>query len=185
MSIITYPSVLARARCYRACDRRYPFLWASADQPPGRWHDSGEGPCHYLATTAKGAWAEILRHEEITELEDLLDLELSLWDVETPQPTEIPRLDHDTLTGDKTSYPACRAEARRLRANAAIGLRTPSAAALSGQAERYTVDTSGSYSVGTMPTETLVLFGLPSDLVGMPLAEGHPEPTILDDVRHF
>jgi RES domain-containing protein len=185
MSTTGAPSALARVRCYRACDRRYPFLWDNSDQPPGRWHDAGEGPCHYLATTAKGAWAEILRHEHITELEDLLDVELSLWEVDMPQPTEVPILDEDILTGNETSYAACRDEARRLRAEGAIGLRAPSAAVLSGQAERYGVDTTGAHEVGRSPTETMVVFGTPNALVGMPAAEGHPEPTILRDIRHL
>jgi hypothetical protein len=56
---------------------------------------------------------------------------------------------------------------------------------LSGQAERYGVDSTGAHQVGTTPSETMVLFGTPSDLVGMPAAEGHPEPTILRDIRHL
>jgi hypothetical protein len=185
MSTIRGPRAAERVPCYRVCDRRYPFLWAGSDQPPGRWYDTGEGPCHYLATAAKGAWAEILRHEQITQLVDLLDVDLSVWDVDTPQPTEAPLLDEDTLTGDETSYSACRNEARRLRANGAIRLRVRSAAVLSGQAERYGIDSAGTREVGTSPTETMVLFGTPNDLVGMPAAEGHPEPTILRDVRNL
>ena len=113
----------ARVTCYRVCDRRYPFLWASQDQPPGRWHGAGEGPVHYLATSAKGAWAEVLRHEHITDLDDLVDLELSLWAVAVPEPADVPQLADDTLLGDETSYPDCQAEARRLRAHGATGLR--------------------------------------------------------------
>jgi hypothetical protein len=58
-------------------------------------------------------------------------------------------------------------------------------AVLSGQAERYGVDTIGAHEVGSSPTETMVVFGTPNALVGMPAAEGHPEPTILRDIRHL
>ncbi len=185
MSLVEQQAGAPRADLYRVCDRRFPFLWAVPDQPPARWHDAGEGPCHYLATTPKGAWAEVVRHEHITELDDLLDLELSLWLVEAHAPAAAPALPHDVLTGDETSYPACRAEAQRLRAAGAVGLRAPSAAVVSGQAERFGVDASGAYVVERVTTGTVALFGAPSDLVGMPLAEGHPDPSMLGDVRYL
>ncbi len=185
MSLVDDQAGAPRADLFRVCDRRFPFLWAVPDQPPARWHDAGQGPCHYLATTAKGAWAEVVRHEHITELDDLLDLELSLWSVEAPAPAVAPALPHDVLTGNETFYPACRAEARRLRAAGAIGLRAPSAAVVSGQAEQFGVDTSGACVVGTAATETVVLFGPPHGLGGMPLAEGHPDPSVLGDVRYL
>ena len=174
-----------RVHCYRVCDRRYPFLWVTADQPPGRWHGAGEGPCHYLATTAKGAWAEIVRHEQIAEVQDLLDLDLSLWDIDAPQPRQGSRLEVATLTGNQATYRACRKEALRLRGDGAVGLVAPSAAVLSGLAEQHSVDQNGSHVVGVVPTETMVLFGAPVDLIGMSAGEGHPDPTVLADVRYF
>ncbi len=36
---------------YRHADPRFPFLWESNAQPPGRWHGIGEGPVQYLADT--------------------------------------------------------------------------------------------------------------------------------------
>ena len=169
--------------CYRACDNRFPFLWFGTPQPPGRWHDTGEGPCHYLATTSKGAWAEVIRHEGIDRVDDLLDLERSLWEVAAPLPDTEPELDEDTLTGDESTYPACRAEARRLRSLGHVALRTKSAALISGMAELYGVDADGQMTTGVVKIETVVLFGSPVGLVGMPDAEGHPDPTILEDVR--
>jgi len=179
-----------RVTCYRVCDRRYPFLWATSDQPPGRWHGAGEGPVHYLATSAKGAWAELLRHEHITELDDLFDLEVSLWVVGALEPDGVPQLADDILRGDESSYPDCQAEARQLRANGATGLRAPSAALSSGRAEAYAVDAAGTYQVDAVPTWVFVLFGVHADAAmvgpaGMPAAEGHPEPGILGDIRHL
>ena len=169
--------------CYRVADRRYPFVWVTADQPPGRWHAAGEGPCHYLASSAKGAWAEVIRHEEIVDVDDVLDLDLSLWGVETPRPTEEPRLAHSTLTGDRGTYPACQEDGRRLRADGVGGLVAPTAAVLSGVAEQQSVGRDGSFVVTLVPTETVVWFGAPHTLVAMPAAEGHPDPGVLSDVR--
>jgi len=174
-----------RVRSFRVCDRRYPFLWATSDQPPGRWHDAGEGPCHYLSTTAKAAWAEIVRHEEIRNEEDLEDLCLTLWEVDVPDVFVAPSLGLNTLTGGEASYALCRAEARRLRAGGVLGVKATSAALLSGKAEQFACSARGSYITREIPSESLTLFGPSEDVVTMPDAEGHPEPTLLDDVRYL
>jgi len=178
-----------RRAYFRACDVRFPFLWTTADQPAARWHDEGEGPVAYLSTSAQGAWAEFLRHEGIMTREDLADIERALWGVEGPVALDTPNLDRATLTGDPTTYPACRNEARRLRANGSQGLLAPSAALRSQMSERFQVDRRGVYRVEVEPTRTAVMFpdshGSFSNLIGTPLAEGHPEPRMLGDVRHF
>ena len=56
---------------FRRASAPSPFLWETAEQPPGRWHGEGEGPAQYFADTPDGAWAEFLRHENITDPEDL------------------------------------------------------------------------------------------------------------------
>lgn len=67
---------------FRHADPRLPFLWERAEQAPARWHGEGEGPVQYLADTAYGAWAELVRHEEIEEPEDLQHLRRAIWAVE-------------------------------------------------------------------------------------------------------
>jgi len=52
---------------YRHTDPRFPFLWESGGQPAGRWNAEGEGPVNTFADRPEGAWAELLRHEEITD----------------------------------------------------------------------------------------------------------------------
>ncbi len=69
---------------FRHCDTRWPFLWQSANQPPGRWHGDGEGPVQHLSDTPDGAWAEFLRHEEISEAADLAGIERDLWAIDVP-----------------------------------------------------------------------------------------------------
>ena len=64
---------------FRHADPRFPFLWETASQPSGRWHAAGQGPAHYLADTPFGAWAELLRHEEITDTADLAGVRRAIF----------------------------------------------------------------------------------------------------------
>jgi hypothetical protein len=170
------------ATLFRVCDARFPFLWTSVDQPAARWHDLGEGPCHYLATTAKGAWAEVIRHEAIAEPDDLEDLQRALWAAEAPRPSATPDLRADVMTGDESTYAECRAAAREVRAAGGRGIVAPSAALLSASAERVTLEASGLLTEDTCPSQVVVLFA-PVKVIGTPLAEGRCSPDVLKDVR--
>lgn len=82
---------------FRQADPRYPFLWSDASQPAARWHGDGEGPAHYFADTPDGAWAELLRHEEIHDPADVATFRRALWAVElgdepvsAPSPALVP-----------------------------------------------------------------------------------------------
>src|SRR6187401_1706816 len=102
---------------YRHVDPRYPFLWESAAQPAGRWHGRGEGPVNYFADTPDGAWAEFLRHEEISDPADLIGVRRSIWMIDlgrvrsSPDTMDGTRLSKGVLTGGLDSYPACQREA--------------------------------------------------------------------------
>ncbi len=122
---------------FRTCDARWPFFWDAGHQRLGRWHGEGEGPVQYLADTPDGAWAEFLRHEEITDPADLAGIERAVWAVDVvmdEEQTRRPDLDAATLIGGLESYAACQAEARRLRARGATALQVTSAALLPGGA---------------------------------------------------
>jgi hypothetical protein len=170
---------------FRVCDRRFPFLWASAAQPPARWHDAGEGPCHYLGSAPKVCWAEVLRHEEIRDPDDVEDLDCAMWVVGVTPPTGVPTLPHDVLTGDMPSYPACHAEAQRLRAAEHAGLRAPSAAVLSGQAEVYGVDQTGQHVTQTVAAEVIAIWSTTAAVTGSPIGHGTADPAVLADVRYL
>lgn len=141
-ALLPLPSARPAPRIgFRHCDPRYPFLWTSAAQPEARWHGEGEGPANYFCDTPEGAWAEFLRHEEITDAADLQGVRRSLWAVALPgdgyaQPERLPAA---TLLGGRASHDACRAEARRLRAAGATRLEAPSAALLPGAAAGWRV----------------------------------------------
>lgn len=171
---------------FRHTDPRFSFLWEDADQPPGRWHGTGEGPAHYFCDTPDGAWAEFLRHEEITDTEDLLTIRRTLWAVELgddpPQHVTLPTA---TVTGGTETYTSCQKEARRLRQRGASRLVAPSAALLPGGAQGWRVD--GGLQPGPLRDgQVIILFGRRPDLIGWPAArEGHPGEELLPRVRHF
>jgi len=172
--------------CYRHADPRLPFLVETTAQPAARWHGEGDGPVQYLADTPDGAWAEFLRHEEITDAEDLSTVRRALWAVDVPEDDyETPHLASDVLTGGRDTYPACREEARRIRDRGTAGMIAPTAALLPGEARGWRVD-GGLVPGSERDGRTITLFGRRPDLVGWAAtAEGRPRPDLLDAVRHL
>ena len=173
--------------CYRHADPRLPFLAETDAQPAARWHGAGEGPVQYLSDTPDGAWAELLRHEEIRSAEDLAEVRRALWAVEVPggEAWEEPRLPPATLAGGPGSYPACREEAGRIRAGGAMGLAAPSAALRPGEAGGWRVD-GGLVPGEPRDARTIALFGRRPDLRGWAAtAAGRPREDLLPRVRHL
>jgi hypothetical protein len=171
---------------FRHVDPRFAFLWESAEQPPARWHGAGEGPVQYLSSTPDAAWAEFLRHEEITSPEDLAGIARALWAVDIPTPPGArPRLPEPTLTGNDATYEACRQEARRLRERGANGLIAPSAAVEPTTGSGFRTD-GGLRRARRRPETVIVLFGGRRDLVGWAAcAEGRPRADLLPRVRRL
>lgn len=172
---------------YRHAPPAFPFLWETADQPPARWHGADEGPAHYLADTPDGAWAEFLRHEGITTLEELAGIDRAIWAVEVPDGTlgaaAEPALPPETLTGGTDTYEVCREEARRARRDGAVALRAPSAALVRGGAHGWRVE-AGLQQAAARDGQMIVLFGPRPDLIGWQVVEiGRPGPDILNRVR--
>lgn len=172
---------------FRHADPRFPFLWESRDQPPARWNAAGEGPVQYLADTPDGAWAEFLRHEGITDADDLPGIERDLWAVDPParkEPIAAPALPAAVLEGGTDTYPACRAEARRLRESGSPGLVAPSAALRRGAAGGWRVRAGQLFPGPPRLGKVVVLFGPRPDLSGWcACSRGRPDPRILPEVR--
>ncbi len=172
---------------FRHTDPRLPFLWEDGSQPAGRWHDAGEGPAHYFSDTPDGAWAEFLRHEEITEAEDLVTIRRAIWAVEIDEsePAAIPELPAATLRGGPASYAACREAARQLRARGATRLEVPSAALKEGGAAGHRVD-GGLWPGPPREARAVVLYGRRPAIVGWrAVYKGRPAEELLARVRHF
>lgn len=172
---------------FRQTDPRYPFLWSDAAQPPGRWHAEGEGPVHYFADTPDGAWAEFLRHEEITDPDDIPTIRRALWAIEIDdQERTAVSLPLAILTGGFDSYARCQAHARELRARGIRRLVAPSAALLPGGAAGREVADGMERPASRRDGRVIVLVGLPDGLVGWCAVEhGAPPADVLPRVRHF
>ena len=169
---------------YRQVDPRFPFLWETPSQPPGRWHADGEGPVHYFADSADGAWAEFLRLEEITDPDDVTTSRRALWSVEIGRkPTIVPRLHKSTMIGGEATYPACRAEARRLRKNRVRRIIAPSAAMLPRGVYTWKVD-GGLKRATSTDGQVIVIFGRAPHLKGAEIArEARPNTDLVSRVR--
>jgi hypothetical protein len=111
----------------------------------------------------------------------------ALWaiEVDESEPASQPQLPTEVLTGGPESYPVCRREADSLRAEGARRLSALSAALKPGEARGWRVE--GTVLPGPdREARTMVLFGPRPDLVGWEaVARGHPEPALLNRVRHF
>jgi len=171
---------------FRHCDHRKPFLWQSDVQPAARWHGAGEGPANYFADTPVGAWAEFLRHEEITDPADLAGVRRSMWVVELPDSGyATPKLSQRVMIGGLLSYTACQAEARRLRRGGAKRLEAPAAALKPGTARGWTAAPAIAAASTPRDGRVWVLFGA-CDAVGWPaVIAGTPPAAVLPLVRHF
>ncbi len=171
---------------FRQVDARYPFLWEDSRQPPGRWHGEGEGPAHYVADTPDGAWAEFLRHEEITDPDDLPTIRRQLWAIDLgDEPAEPVRLPATVLRGGPESYPRCQQEAAALRRRGRTRIVAPSAALASGGA-RGAVVNKGVHPAPPRDGRVFVVFGPPADLVGWIAAHaGWPAADLLHRVNYL
>lgn len=171
---------------FRHSDPRYPFLWESRAQPAGRWHGAGDGPVHYFSDTADGAWAEFLRHEEITDPEDLAGIRRAMWAIDLgDEPTAHPALPSALLMGGPETYAKCQAEARRLRARGVTAMTTPSAALQPGTAGGWRVD-GGLRRGPPRDGKVIVLYGPQPGLTGWAAAvAGRPGRELLPCVRYF
>ena len=174
---------------FRNADGRYPFFWNSDRQPPARWHGERDGPAQYLSSTPDGAWAEFLRHEEITDPADLDGIHRAIWAVELELERESlaePKLPAAAFAGGRESHARCREEARRLRAMGASGLKAPSAALLPGCARGQRSEGQVLVEAEDRDGETLVLFGpRPHARAWLAADRGRPSARTLALVRHL
>lgn len=170
---------------FRHADPRFPFLRESAGATEGRWNRAGE-LAHCFSDTPDAAWAEFLRHEEITDPEDIRHIRRALWAVRIEDPPAAsPAVADGVLTGGRASWAACQREAARLRGAGEPGLTAPSAALVPGGAHGFRVE-GGQRPGPPCDGVTIVLFGSRPDLVGwQAAAAGRPAAELLRRVRHF
>jgi len=160
-----------------------PF-WARSNTSDERWHSAGDGATQYLSATPDGAWAELIRSDNLRSDADLALVQMPLWqamieqvhiaDYSDFETAERANFNPEALVDDEQA--ACRAEGRRLREAGFAGVLYPSAA-LPGE-------------------QNLVLFGprillpwgaarrLASGIPAINLTVGSPPRELLARVRH-
>lgn len=171
------------ATFFRYSSYDVPF-WARPNTTDERWHNVGDGPTQYLSATPDGAWAELIRNENLRSENELRLVEMPLWQARVEQgriadyrgfeTAAKAGFDPEMLIHDDHSM--CRTEGRRLREAGFAGVLYPSSA-LPGE-------------------ENLVLFGakislpwgaprrLASGIPAARLTVGAPPADLLPRVRH-
>jgi hypothetical protein len=141
---------------------------------------------HYLADTPDGAWAELLRHEEIRDPEDLAGIRRALWAIEVAEPPDVSiHLSKRVAVGSTKTYSKCQEEAVRLRDTGIASFRAPSAALLPRRACGWIVQ-DGLREGPSRDGQVYVIFGRHPDLVGWPVTfAGSPPEYLLERVRHL
>lgn len=111
-----------------------PF-WARNNTRDGRWNTAGEAAVQYLAMEPNGAWAELIRAEDLRSEEQVATARIPIWvaavnevlvDYSTFEKAEAAQFAPDALVDD--DWGRCQDEGRRLRSLGYGGVMTPSAA---------------------------------------------------------
>lgn len=160
-----------------------PF-WVRPNSEPGRWHWVGDGATQYLSTTVEGAWAELVRAEELHSEQEIELVRMPMWvaevhvqriaDYSTFEKAEAAGFPPDALIDD--DHARCREEGRRLREGGFQGVVAPSAA-LSGSSN---LTLFGPRIASTWNLKPLLASSIPA----MKIAVGAPPEGIVERVRH-
>jgi RES domain len=169
---------------YRYSSYDSPF-WVRENSEPGRWHARGDGPTQYLSTSTDGAWAELIRREELRTEDEVAMVSVSMWaiaaeyrmivDYSTFERAEAGGFDPAALVDE--DHESCQPEGARLRKLSYAGVIAPSAAL------------PGAINVTLFGTRIASAWGRPpllaSSLPAAIITKGAPPPGLLSRVRHI
>jgi hypothetical protein len=176
-------SVEVSATYFRYSSYDVPF-WARANTTDERWHCSGDGPTQYFSATSDGAWAELIRNENLRSEADLALVSIGLWQARVEQAHVADYRDFETaesagfdperlIDDDQTT---CRIEGQRLRAAGFGGVLYPSSAL------------PGEQNLALFGPRILLPWGAPrrlaSGIPGNRITLGAPPADLLPRVRH-
>lgn len=177
---ITYEGQIAHR--YSSYDT--PF-WVRENTQAGRWHRSGDGPTQYLALSTDGAWAELIRNEELSAEDEVAMVSVSMWAVfikggvianyGTFEHAERAGFDPVALVED--NYERCQNEGARLRSQGFSGVLAPSAA-LPGA---LNLTLFGPRIASTWDRQTFLASSIPATII----TKGAPPPGLLPRVRQL
>jgi hypothetical protein len=160
-----------------------PF-WVRENSLAGRWHRVGEGPTQYLSLSTDGAWAELIRNEELRAEDEVAMVSVSMWavlidqgmiaDYSTFELAERAGFDPSALVDE--NYELCQIEAARLRDLGYAGVQAPSAA-LPG-ATNLTL--FGARVASTWDRAPILASSIPATII----TKGAPPPGLLEKACH-
>ena len=159
-----------------------PF-WVRPNTQPGRWHSVGDGPTQYLSMTTDGAWADLIRNENLRSEAEVALVRMPLWQARIDQSyvvdyssfelAERSGFGADALVDDDQRR--CRDEGLRLRKLGFAGVLAPSAA-LPGATSLTLFGPRVSIAWGSTPS-------LSSAIPASVLTEGAPPQGLASRVR--
>jgi hypothetical protein len=168
---------------YRWSDYDTP-VWARPNSAAQRWNRTREAPTQYLSLSPEGAWAELIRTEDLTSVAAVRLVRMPLWalrvretrvaDYATFEKAEAAGFPPDALVEE--DHERCRAEGTRLRERGFRGVLAPSAAL------------PGAVNLTLFGARLAVEWGcedrrLASFVAARQLAVGHPPEDLLPRVR--
>lgn len=169
---------------YRYSSYDTPF-WVRENTQPGRWHARGDGPTQYLSLSTDGAWAELIRSEQLATEDEVALVSVPMWSVAVRQEmvvdystfelAEAASFDPEALVDE--DYAICQAEGRRLRALGFSGVLAPSAA-LPGEVN---LTLFGPRVAAKWDRRPLLASSLPATI----MTKGAPPPGLLPRVRQL
>lgn len=171
------------ATYFRYSSYDVPF-WVRTNTTDERWHNAGDGATQYLSATPEGAWAELIRNENLRSEADLSLVAMPLWRAQIDQgriadyhdfeTAERAGFDPESLIDDDQG--ACQKEGRRLRVAGFAGVIYPSSAL------------PGEQNIALFGSRILLPWGaarrLASGIPASQLTVGSPPVAILPRVRH-
>jgi RES domain-containing protein len=176
------PTTTVEVIAHRYSSYDTPF-WARKNSWPGRWHTSEDEPTQYLSTSTDGAWAELIRREQLRTEGEVAMVSVSMWAVEVNQQlvvdystfelAEASGFDPDALVDD--NYERCQREGTRLREMNYAGVLAPSAA-LPGM---LNLTLFGARTASTWGHRPLLASSIPAVVI----TKGAPPPGLLPRVR--
>jgi hypothetical protein len=159
-----------------------PF-WVRENTQDGRWHSRGNGPTQYLSQSTDGAWAELIRNEELTTEDEVAMVSVSMWaarieqgmiaNYESFEVAEDAGFDSDALVDE--DHERCRREGARLQRLGFAGVIAPSAA-LPGTTN---LTLFGPRMASTWDRAHLLASSIPATII----TKGAPPPGLLARVR--
>jgi RES domain-containing protein len=176
------PTTEIRHGGFRYSNYDTPF-WSRPNTLPGRWHLPEDGPTQYLSLSPDGAWAELIRYEQLQSEWEIAQIRTKIWvadlniahlvDYSTFEKAEAAGFDPDALVDE--DYAHCQEEGARLRSLGYRGVVAPSAAL----PEATNVTLFGArYSV-RWNARVATASAIPATVVAI----GSPQPGLLPRVR--